>query len=367
MGARDAASRALPRLRSTFGAACLWTVLASLSGCASQGPLHPPSLKLPAAVSGLAAERVGDAVDLHWTTPTKTTDGVPLAGKHGAGALVAEICRSETAAAPAAPCTGGSKLAVKAGAPADFHDVLPAPLVSGNLRALHYRVRVLNGVGKGAKYAVVDTLAGAPPPAVETLRASPVSDGVALRWQPDRAAGGARIVLRVERVAAPPGAAPPHSDLLAVEPSTRDPGGAIDTGAKPGVEQRYTVFRTDTLRSGGKNLTVSSLPATVTVLASAKAPPPPPPAGLEGLVNTLGAPEIDLVWQPVDGAAGYLVFRAEGDTAVVQLTPRPVTGLSYADAAVRPGVRYRYSVASVDASGASGAHGPELVQSIPQP
>ena len=340
-----------------------------LSGCASQGPLHPPSLKLPAPVSGLTAERTADAVDLHWSNPAKSTDGVPLAGKHGAGALTAEICRSETTVTS---CASLSHLPVKAGNPSDFHQVLSSALASGGLRPLHYRVRVLNGSGKGAKYVAVDVLAGSAPPAVSRLTAAPVSNGVALRWKADPAADGSRTVLRVKRSLPlaspqPADAAPPHSDLLAVEPSSHDPGGAIDTGAKSGIEQRYTVFRTRTLQSGRESLTASSLPVMVTVPATAKAPPPAPPAGLEALVNTLGAPEIDLVWQPVDGAAGYLVFRAEREGAPVRLTAQPITGLSYADAAVRAGVRYRYSVVSVDASGASGIPTADLIESIPQP
>jgi hypothetical protein len=376
---------------SAVSAACLLTIL---SGCASQGPLHPPSLKLPAPVNGLVADRVGDAVDLHWTTPTKTTDGVGLAGKHGAGALTAEICRSETATVPARPATASgsraaatascgapTRIAVTAGEIKEFHDVLPPPLVSGPLRPLYYRVRVLNAAGKGAKYVLVDTLAGIAPPPIRGLTAAPVANGVNLRWQPDAAANGARTVLRVERVrpvvAAPPKPAfgvapaaaplPPRTELLAVEPAANDPGGAIDAEAKPGIEQRYSVFRTQTLRSGEKDLTASSPAVTVTVSAAAKAPPPPPPSGLEALVNTLGAPEIDLVWQPAEGAAGYLVFRAEGSGAPIQLTPQTISGLSYADTAVHAGARYRYTVKSVDASGAFGPPSPELVQAIPQP
>ena len=348
----------------------------ALSGCASQGPLHPPSLKLPAQVTAVSADRTGNAVALHWDTPSKTTDGVHLAGKHGAGALTAEICRSETAAATTCPAPG--HVAVTAGSPGDFHDVLPQSLASGSLRPLFYRIRVLNGSGRGAKYVSIETLAGTAPPAVRGLVAAPVLNGVALRWQMDPAADQDRTVLQVERTGhaaaavspAPPGstaAPPPHTDLLAVEPAAHDPGGAIDTGARPGVEQRYTVVRTRSLQFAGKTLTASSLPATTTVAATAKAPPPPPPPGLEALVNTLTAPEIDLVWQPVDGAAGYLVFRAEASGAPVRLTPQPITGLSYADAAVRAGVRYRYSVASVDAGGDHGQPGAELVQTIPQP
>ena len=343
-----------------------------LAGCASQGPLRPPSLKLPAPVSALTAERVGDTVELHWTTPSKTTDGVGLTGKHGAGALLAEICRTESS--PAGPCVPAGRIATSAGASATFQDALPPPLRSGSLRPLHYQVRVLNSRGKGAKTVAVDALAGAVPPAVRGLAAARVTDGVALHWQADRSADGTRTLLRVDRMTAVIAPKPAdgesrkmHGDLLAVEPGSHDPGGAIDTGAKPGIEQRYTVYRTQTVKQGAKDLTASSVPVTVTVSAASKAPPPSAPLGLEGLVNTLGAPEIDLVWQPAEGAAGYLVFRAEAGGAPQPLTAQPVPGLSYADSAIRAGVRYRYSVASVDANGASGSRSAEVVETLSQP
>jgi len=56
-----------------------WITLAGLTlgltaGCASPGTPLPPSLKLPQAVTGLTATRVGDSVMLAWTTPSRTTN-----------------------------------------------------------------------------------------------------------------------------------------------------------------------------------------------------------------------------------------------------------------------------------------------------
>ena len=49
-------------------------LIACAAGCASPGPPQPPSLNLPEVVKDLTAERVGDVVQLHWTTPDMTTD-----------------------------------------------------------------------------------------------------------------------------------------------------------------------------------------------------------------------------------------------------------------------------------------------------
>jgi hypothetical protein len=358
-----------------------------LAGCASEGPLRPPTLRLPAAVRALSAQRSGAAVDLAWTNPTRTTDGVSLTGKHGAGKLSAEICRAESFVAAGA-CSPIAKIPVTAGTPTSFRDALPPDLLVGPDRALHYRVRVLNGTGKGAAYAEVLTAAGEAPAAVRGLTASPVAGGVALRWQPGAAAQD-RTLLRVTRGEAPavafrnssaptapsPSATksvatkPPATTLLAVEPGPHDPGGALDTGGLAGVQQNYTVYRSRSAHIGGIDLAVNGESASVTVPASALAPPPAPPTGLEAVANTLGDPSIDLVWQASTGpgVGGYLVFRADRTGTPTQLTVSPVRGFSYTDATAQPGADYRYSVASVSTDGRSGERGPEIHASIPRP
>ncbi len=154
--------------------------------------------------------------------------------------------------------------------------------------------------------------------------------------------------------------------MLAVAPSATDPGGALDSGARPGAAQSYTVFRTKTVSFGGKELTVSSTPATANVGANIKAAPPTPPTGLEAVINTLAAPEIDLVWQPSPEAAGYKLYRRGGPGDPAQLTSMPVQGLSYSDTSVQAGIRYRYSVASVDVQGTEGTRSAEITESVPQ-
>jgi hypothetical protein len=329
----------------------------------------------------LSAQRSGDAVDLSWVNPTRTTDGVALTGKHGAGALSAEICRAESLAADGA-CSSVAKIAVEAGTPAIFHDHLPPSLLAGPDRALHYRIRVLNGAGKGAASAEVLAAAGEAPAPVRGLTAAPVAGGIALRWQTG-ASPQDRTLLRVRRgdaagdavgsnpalQAATPAARPPTAALLEVEAGAHDPGGAIDSGGHAGVAQSYTVYRSRSAHVGGADLTVNGESASVTVEASALAPPPPPPTGLEAVANTLGTPSIDLVWQATSepGVSGYLVFRTEGTGAAMQLTASPVRGFSYSDTTARPGTDYRYSVAAVSTDGRAGRHGQEIRASIPQP
>jgi hypothetical protein len=360
----------------------LWLLMAPLllTGCASEGPLRPPTLRLPAAVHGLAAQRSGGAVDLHWINPTRTTDGVSLTGKHGAGQLSAEICRAESFP-PTGTCASFTKIPVQAGMQASFHDLLPNELTSGPDRALHYRIRVSNERGKSDAFADVLTVAGEAPAAMRGLNASPVAGGIQLRWQPG-ASPRDRTMLRVMRGDPPkaefhtrPGTEAatvdgrtPATTLLAVEASSGDPGGALDAGGHSGVRQSYAVYRSRPAHVAGADLVINGESAEVTVAAAALPPPPAAPTALEAVPNTLGSPSIDLVWQAGEepGVGGYLVFRSEGTSAPAQLTPSPLRGFTYTDASALPGIDYRYSVAAVSTDGRAGTHSQEIRASIPR-
>lgn len=311
-----------------------------LMGCASEGPLHPPSLHLPAAVRGLSAHRVGNAVDLEWTNPVRTTDGISLTAKRGP--FQAELCRAESF--PAATCTPFRRIPAEPGTPVSVHDMLPADLAQGAPRTLTYRIRLINGVGKGAGWTSVLTVAGTAPAPVAGLQASPVASGVLVRWH----AGEDGVMLRVSR-----GANSNKSTLLSAQqtPQTSS-AGTLDTGGHVGGEQRYTVFRRRTVTLGSETFTMDSDSATITVSADAKAPLPLPPTNLEALANTLGTPEVDLVWQPPtdESVTGYRVYRQESGT-VTLLTETPLRGFTYADKSAQPGHTYAYIVAAVNATG----------------
>src|ERR1700722_16188638 len=84
-------------------------------GCARPGPPRAPSLKLPRLVKDLTAQRSGNQVQLHWTTPDKTTDDLNIKGS-----IPAEICRvAATTTAPSA--------AASACAPVKTQPVQPGP------------------------------------------------------------------------------------------------------------------------------------------------------------------------------------------------------------------------------------------------
>ena len=178
------------------------TLLALLAiGCASPGPPRPPSLKLPQPVTDLTAQRIGNQVVLHWTTPTHTTDNLTIKDT-----ITARICRNTAAAPtptpipavalnqrpastnsqlPTPPCNSIQTLTIHPG-PSTATDTLPAPLTADPVSVLDYRVEIDNASGhSGGLSNPAYAAAGAAPPPVAALRASPTETGVMLEWTPN--------------------------------------------------------------------------------------------------------------------------------------------------------------------------------------
>ncbi len=353
---------------------------------------------LPERVDDLRAERVGDAVVLHWTTPSETTDHVALRGP-----VLAEVCRdplhagSPTGGAPTdPPCTVVQTVASPAG-DQSATDALPSDLLREPVQVLAYRVVLKNAGGHSAgPSSAVLAAAGAAPPVVSALQARSAPGGVALSWTPDTAGPASAVQLmrssaaaqageavEAQPVRATPGAlakgdagAKPSAGpvrLLAVPAGVADRGGALDPTAERDRTYSYRAVRVRSVTVGGAALllrSADSAPATVLVRDVA------PPAAPEGLVLATDGLQVDLSWEPEFAAdlAGYVVYRAEvvegradaadgasGPAEVWQrVTPAPVTLPAFHDTLPHAG-RYRFRVTAVDRSGnESGPSSPAL-------
>ena len=129
----------------------------------------------------------------------------------------------------------------------------------------------------------------------------------------------------------------------------------VDMTAPYGVPLAYTVRAT--LASNPK---VEGLPAEELFVVPRDTYPPPAPVRLDALSEP-GL--VRLLWDPVDSPdlAGYLLYRAEGDGSPVLLTPKAVVEPFYNDTAVRIGMRYRYTVRSVDRAGNESSPSPVVI------
>lgn len=402
LAAGSASLSAMVRMLSLgrwFAAGVATVVALVAAGCASPGPPRPPSLRLPTVVGDLAARRVGDAVALDWTTPSRTTDGLDIKG-----AVTAEICREVRGAGlrlnQHSNCVVVKRASVKSGA-TEVMDTLPAALASGVPALVVYRVRLFNDNGRTAgPSAPAFAAAGAAPPAVEGLRAAATRAGIVLEWKAEAAAVpvdldrtllSAPAVKKAEKPASAPASGKAASSGLnekaahslsftSTEASEvrlqaanegSDAGGTLDRTARKGETYRYTAQRVERAVVVGHALELRSdvsAPVTVTLLDVF------PPATPVGLAAVPGNRSIDLSWEPVadDDLAGYVVYRqqasADGSAAgpFTRISAKPVVGPAYSDSTAIAGGRYVYRVTAVDAAGNESAPSASVEEMLPE-
>jgi hypothetical protein len=382
-------------------------------GCASPGPPRAPSLKLPRLVKDLTAQRSGNEVQLHWTTPDKTTDDLDIKGS-----ITAEICRvaAATVHSVAPVCAPVKTLSVQPG-PSQTTEILPSTLTSDPAELIVYRVRILNSSGHAAGLSnEAFAAAGAAPPPVEQLRITPVPTGAMLEWQPrdtvvatvaldrlihdalahvEKSHKKSESPLKTKPKNQPkpqpkkqPEAKPadenPATKSLFAAPSEpielklqtpkqdTDPGGTIDRTALRGETYDYTAQRVRTVVIAGHTLEIRSEASPVTVVHMRDTFPPRTPTGLAAISADHS---IDLSWEPDTDSdlAGYNVYRQELSSAgtlsgkVLHLNATPVVGPAYSDLTAIPGRRYAYRVTAVDSTGNESAPCADVQETLREP
>jgi hypothetical protein len=361
-------------------------------------------------VKDLTAERVDNVVRLHWTTPEMTTDHIDIKG-----AMTAEICRiTVTAPAPKNPaCTPVTRLPVQSG-PTHAAEALAPALTVDPPALLAYRVQIFNVHGHSAGLSPeAFAAAGAAPPPVEQLRATPTRDGAMLEWQQKSTTAaveldrlpvgpGGVVVEPPQRKAStkssskpaikkPPASHPTPAPASSPKPlqmtstalievklrtptQPADTGGTIDHTAEMGETYRYTAQRVRSVSLGGHTLELRSSVSSPVTIAMRDTFPPHAPSGLEAVPGGATAADrsIDLSWTPDADAdlAGYFVYRQEVDAKGVvagtatRLNITPVVGPAYRDQTALPGRRYAYRVTAVDTAGNESAPSTDVQETL---
>ncbi len=387
---RQRAHRWLPAIAASL----LIPLIPLISGCASPGPPRPPTLNLPEITTDLSAQRIGDTVTLHWTTRSDTTDNLDVKGS-----LTAEICRTTP---PSSTCTAVQRLPVRPG-PSQATETLPQSLTTDPITLLSYRVQILNNKNRSAGLSPeAFAAAGAAPPPVAQLRATPTRSGATIEWQPPQFGQSISYQVELDRVlisvptpskavAKPadkpaakepllPTSAPPTEVKLQAAKQPSDVGGTFDRTAQKGQTYTYTAQRVRSVTTGGHTLELRSAVSPAITVVMRDIFPPDPPTGLEavpgGLTSSQSTPNsIDLSWEPntETDLAGYIVYRRElsddhsAQQTASRLTPTPVVGPAFSDKTAVPGHHYIYYVTAIDNSGNESLPCTEVKETLREP
>lgn len=304
---------------------------ALLASCGYVGDPQPPALKIPAKVQDLAVKQVEDRIQIRFTVPELTLDGVVLRrGKVDlrAGPYAATPFDAEAWAAQAKALETGE---FKAGL---YELEIPAAGWSG--QEVLFRVRLLNERGRAGDWSDFVTLhVVAPLERPSGVKAEAVPEGVRVSWEGPRQPIG--LVYRILRRT---GGQPEAAEVAAVNGSEW-----TDRATRYGETYSYTVIAA--LETG--NARAQSAPSETVTIVPADRFPPEVPRGL----TALAAPaSIELSWDPNNepDLGGYYVYRSAGGGDWTRIAG-PITAAHYSDKEAQSGTRYRYAVSAVDQVG----------------
>ncbi|MBI1787731.1 MAG: hypothetical protein HYR60_09305 [Acidobacteria bacterium] len=287
-------------------------LLAALAGgCGYVGEPLPPLLNIPARVTDLSAVEHGAKIQIRFTTPKLTTEGMVLA----------KPARVELRLGPRGegfnPDAWAAAAQLVEGLEVDARPWVGKEIVIG--------VRVTSANGRTAGWSNFVEMRVIPPLATPVeVRAEGASQGVRVTW---KAPAERYRVLRSF-----------GETESAGEVEGRE---WIDTAAEYGKHYQYRVQAIE----GTAESEVSEA-AGITLRDTF------PPAVPAGLTVVAGTDSIELAWEPNAEAdlAGYRVYRAPGEGGF-ELLGGIQENPAYSDRKAESGRRYRYAVSAVDRAG----------------
>jgi len=365
----------------------LFTLLLA-GGCGAPGEPTPPSPPVPIAVTDLAAQQAGDAVQLAFTMPPKTVAGERLTETpaieilRGAlkpdGSPDAKSFRSvETI--PGA-LVGGYRTADKVQV---ISRISPDELRAYPGAALAYRVRTRASRKRASADSNTVTVRIRPvPERITSVHTEVTEPAVELSWSaPTRTAAGDPLpsaseyhVYRGE--IDPASAAATANDLSQVKwksPLTLLASSPTNSYRDAAFDFGKTYLYTVRTVIPGDSSTVESSDSVPAIVTPRDIFPPAVPQGLVAAVlspEPNAPPEVALSWSinTETDLAGYHVYRSEQqDTPGQLVTPDLLLSPAYGDTSVQHGHRYWYSVTAVDRSGNESAPSARVAAEVAQP
>ena len=295
----------------------------ALAGCGYVGNPLPPALNIPTRVSDLRAAQRGDRIEVEFTLPEKTTEGLAIKNLRAVEVFVGLSPNPFQESAWAGSAKRYEVTNAKPGA--ILHTISVADWVG---KTVAIGVRTTGPKGKNSDFSNLESLPVERPLERPTaVTAFNEAAGVRLTW---RGSGPKYRVFRAladgkpERVA----------DVDAAE--------YRDDSTQFGTEYQYFV----------QAIAGEKLQSDVSDPAPIKPKDEFPPAVPTALTAITGVKTIDLVWSRnlESDFKGYNVYRALEDgpfAKVAELIEAP----AFSDGKLEAGKRYRYAITAVDLTG----------------
>jgi len=319
--------RFLAFFHSFLGSGFVCALALLLAGCGSIGEPLYPALRIPSRVIDLAVTEQGENLDIAFTIPPLTVEGLPLKEIGGVDLRVG-------------PSPAGNGFNVDEWANSAMSVKVPTPAAPGPVQALVpvsafvgkeviAAVRVSNPRGRDPGWSDFKTFnVQAPLPDPAGFHAAADPKGVALTWS-----GPSPSQFRIFRQAEQQ----PKPILLA----TATEPGYIDISAEYGKTYRYSI---QAVRDNIESNVVG--PETITPIDTF---PPDVPSGLTASVG-IGA--VELAWNrnTESDFKEYRVLRSEDGGPFAEIA-RGLDAPIYSDRNFQSGKHYRYQVLAVDEGG----------------
>jgi hypothetical protein len=288
----------------------------ALAGCGYVGDPLPPALKIPRPVDDLAVSQVGEYLDLAFSLPKETMEGLELNQVGRVELLISEDWPQPGRVVEVA--TGETKAKL--------------PVADWVGKEVSIGLRTANSKGRFSPWSNVVRWKVEPAVAKPSaVAATATAAGVEITWQAPNQPG---VEWRVYRFSSVGGVVDKERVELAKVSAQR----FVDTGAEYGGTHRYTVE--GALREARGELSDAAEIVPVDRFA---------PAAPQGLTALNGATAVQLSWERnlEPDVAFYRVYRGLGDAAPT-LYEDKLTGATYADAKAKSGEKLRYAVTAVD-------------------
>ncbi|MGB8323838.1 MAG: hypothetical protein WCE52_12845 [Candidatus Acidiferrum sp.] len=367
----------------------LWLVWVcfAVAGCGAPGEPTPPSPQIPEAITDLSAHQAGDAVQLSFGAPSKSTRGErlkePPTMEVLRGGLKPDGMVDPKSFRVVDTIPGSLLASYQQKNKVVFEDAIAPDMIRADPgKSVVYEVRARVSDKKTSASSNDVTLNLYPVPEhIASINVTVTENGVQLKWAARTRTSGGEGLAKIFEYRVYRGDFDPVSAESAVKEArdakwkvplaligkTQEPE-YLDGSAEYGKTYGYVVR---SVVSAGGNL-LESGDSALAVVTPKDTFPPASPQGLVAAVlpGENGTATADLSWAigTEPDLAGYRVYRSEQEGVRGQLlTPELLPTPAYRDTGLPSGKRYWYTVTAVDRAGNESAPSVQQVVETQQP